>query len=181
MEKIKFNKEITLYPKGDLNIYEIEPLKDNLNLSLSTSLSRVGDKVILLLVNVGKEKMINFEDGIEAKSFPIDRNGYLELLFNGKNFVLPFIGNLKGPEGPQGKQGPIGEPGAEGPQGIPGINGTSGSSGVSIEGPQGIPGINGSSGSSGVSIQGPKGDEGEPGRNGINGKSCKCDYCKDLR
>jgi hypothetical protein len=181
MERIKYTPQIDLFPKGDYNIYEIEPLKGNLTLNISTTLNRTGDKVLLFLSNLGTEKKISFDGGIDAKEIPIDRSGYLELVFNGKSFVPPFIGNLRGPKGEEGKQGPMGETGPIGIVGPSGRDGSSGTSGVSIVGPQGQPGINGTSGTSGISIAGPTGPKGEDGLNGINGRSCQCDSCLDLR
>lgn len=179
-QKLKYSSEIEIFPKDPNEIVEIEPLKGSLILSISTMKSRVGDRMTIFLSNLGSEKRISFDGGIDGSEFPIDRSGYLELVFNGKNFVLPFIGNLRGPEGKEGRQGPIGEQGPIGLTGSAGSDGSSGTSGVSIQGPQGISGLDGSSGTSGISIQGPKGEKGDEGINGLKGR-CECDYCKDLR
>jgi hypothetical protein len=181
MEKIKYEPIIDLFPKGESNSYLIDPLKGNVVLNITTTVSRGGDKVILFMSNLGSPKNVTFDVGFDVSPIPIDRTGYLELIFNGTSFVAPFIGNLKGEKGDTGPRGPQGEKGDTGLTGIQGANGTSGSSGISIQGPQGERGISGSSGTSGISIQGPQGERGEDGMNGVNGRSCNCEFCQNER
>ena len=183
MEQIKWEQEIQLVPKGQESSYQISPLKGDTTISITTTLSRPCDRIIIFTSNLGGPKLMKFDVGCDIKEFPVDRTGYYEIIFNGDNFVERFSGNLKGEKGDQGKQGQPGESikgekgdsivGPTGPMGLPGKDST-------------VPGPKGDKGDSikGDSIVGPTGPMGLPGldgRDGKNGRSCTCDHCKENR
>lgn len=182
MEQIKFSTQIDLIPKGD-SLYKIGPLKSDCTININTAFCRAGDSIIIFTSNIGGIKKIHFDIGCDIMDFPVDRSGFLQIMFDGTNFVERLAGNTRGEKGEVGPRGEKGEKGDSivGPKGDS-IVGPRGEAGP--RGEKGEVGPSGEKGEKGDSIVGPKGEKGEPGmdgRNGRDGRSCTCEYCMGER